>query len=70
MTTHWFNIFGLFIYVGARKLRPGENEGWGNRLHVEVHHHPYGYTAGFNNPSFGVSTELRGWRFDLGAEYG
>lgn len=56
-------------YVGARKLRPGENEGWGNRFRAVVHHEPQGYTCGFANPSFGISVELKGWKFDLGAEY-
>jgi hypothetical protein len=65
----WFNVLGMSTYIGARKLRPGENEGWGNRFHAEVHHHPPEYTAGFNNPSFGMTVELMEWRFDLGAEY-
>ena len=69
VTTRWFNLLGLMAYVGARKLRPGENEGWGNRFRAVVHHEPQSYTAGFNNPSFGLTLELAGWRFDLGAEY-
>ena len=67
--TRWFNLGVLMPYVDFRPMEPGENRGWGDRLHIEIHHHPEGYTAGFNNPSFGIKIELKGWRLSLGAEY-
>gem|GEM_PF-5440993 len=67
--THWFNILGRHLYVSARLLRSPENHGWGNRFNLRIHHHPSSYTAGFNNPSLGVSVELRGWQLGLGMEY-
>lgn len=67
--TRWFKLGPLLPYFQLRPMEPGENHGWGDRFRVLMYHHPEGYTAGFNNPSFGIDIELRGWQFSLGAEY-